>query len=259
MTRSPGSAVSKGLRLRRHLPGALCMLLLAVAALGPTYAADAKPLTAILLVARGELTDSDFADSVVLVMNNLGPAPIGIIVNRPTQVPVARLFPQLTRLVHVRDKVYFGGPVEFGSVWFLFRAATPPEHAVRAFGDTYISANRELLLQLLRRDRPMDGLRIFIGHSGWAPGQLEAEIARGSWTLEHAESDAIFNGKSEHPWPAPPPAKRMRSIQPSHSLRVWIRSGGVRGPVEAVAGRASLKRVRGVAGDFCPSDNGGRT
>jgi len=54
---------------------------------------------------------------------------------------------------------------------------------------------------LLGRDKPMDGLRIFIGHSGWAPGQLEAEIARGDWALGPAEPDAIFNGKSEHPWP----------------------------------------------------------
>ena len=51
----------------------------------------------------------------------------------------------------------------------------------------------------------MDGLRIFIGHSGWAPGQLEGEIARGAWMLEHADPDAIFNRKSEHPWPAPDP------------------------------------------------------
>jgi putative transcriptional regulator len=49
----------------------------------------------------------------------------------------------------------------------------------------------------------MDNLRIFIGHAGWAPGQLEAEIERGAWTLEHADADAIFKGKSEHPWPAP--------------------------------------------------------
>ena len=50
----------------------------------------------------------------------------------------------------------------------------------------------------------MEGLRIFIGHSGWAPGQLEAEIARGAWTLERAEPDAIFKGRAEHPWPTPP-------------------------------------------------------
>jgi putative transcriptional regulator len=47
----------------------------------------------------------------------------------------------------------------------------------------------------------MDGLKIFIGHAGWAPGQLEAEINRGAWNLERADSEAIFNGKSEHPWP----------------------------------------------------------
>ncbi|MBV8404418.1 MAG: YqgE/AlgH family protein, partial [Gammaproteobacteria bacterium] len=61
---------------------------------------------------------------------------------------------------------------------------------------------RELLLRLLGRDKPMENLRIYIGHSGWAPGQLEAEIARGAWSLERAEPDAIFKGKSEHPWPA---------------------------------------------------------
>ena len=166
-----------------------------------------KSLTAILLVARGELRDSDFAGSVVLVMNNLGPAPIGVVINRPTQVPVSRLFPDLKRLAPLHDKVYFGGPVEFGTVWFLFRAPRAPEHAVKALEGIYLSANRKLLLQLLGRDKPMDGLRIFVGHSGWAPGQLEAEIARGDWALQHAGSDAIFNGKSERPWPEPQSSK----------------------------------------------------
>jgi putative transcriptional regulator len=99
----------------------------------------------------------------------------------------------------VRDKVYFGGPVDFGSVWFLFRAATPPEHAIQAFDGVYLSADRPLLLQLPGRDKPMDSLRIFFGHAGWAPGQLEAEIDRRDWTLKRAEAEAIFSGKSEHP------------------------------------------------------------
>jgi len=149
------------------------------------------------------LTDPDFAGSVVLVMNNLGPGPVGVIINRPTPVPVAQLFPDLKRLAQLHDKVYFGGPVAFGSVWFLFRATTPPEHAVQAFEGICVSADRRLLQQLLGRDKPMDGLRIFFGHSGWAPRQLEAEIAHGDWTLARAEAETIFSGKPEHPWPAP--------------------------------------------------------
>jgi putative transcriptional regulator len=181
--------------------GAACALLFLVATSWPASAEDAKRLTAILLIARSELPDPNFEGSVLLVMNNLGPAPIGIIVNRPTHVAVAEVFPDLKRLARLHDKVYYGGPVEFGSVWFLFRAATPPAHAIQAFDGVCLSANRKLLLQLLGRDKPMDGLRIFVGHAGWASGQLEAEIDRGDWTLARADANAIFNGKSEHFWP----------------------------------------------------------
>jgi putative transcriptional regulator len=197
------SPANSAFRLRRVLAQALCVLLLPASPALPAAAEDTKPLTAILLVARGELRDPNFADSVVLVMNHLGPAPVGLVINRPTDMPVSRLFPDLKRLAALPDKVYFGGPVELTSVWFLFRAARPPEHAVQAFGGVYLSTNQELLLQLLGRDKPMDNLRIFIGHSGWGPGQLEAEIAQGAWQLEHADPDAIFSHKSEHRWPAP--------------------------------------------------------
>jgi putative transcriptional regulator len=199
--------VSIGFCLQRYVAG-LCALLLLSGSSWPTYAADEKPLTAILLIARDDLSDSDFAGSVVLAMNNLGPAPVGIIINRPTSVPVSRLFPDLKRLAQVRDNVYFGGPVEFESVSFLFRAATPPAQAIQACDGVYLSTDRELLLRLLGRDKPMEGLRIFVGHAGWAPGQLEVEIARGDWTLKTAEPQAIFNGKSEHPWPSSQAPKR---------------------------------------------------
>jgi len=195
--------VSEGSSLQRRAAGLLAALLLLAGASWLTAAEDTKRLTAILLVAKGELRDPNFADSVVLVMNNLGPAPVGLVVNRPTEIPVARLFPDLKQLTQLHDKVYLGGPVDLESVWFLFRAEKAPEHAIQAFAGIYVSSSRDLLERLLGRAKPMDGLRIFIGHSGWAPGQLEAEIARGAWTLERADSDSIFKRKSEHPWPTP--------------------------------------------------------
>ena len=197
-----------GFCLQRYAAGALCALLLLCGLSWPASAPDEKPLTAILLIARDGLPDSIFADSIVLVMNNLGPAPVGIVINRPMSIPVSRMFPDLKRLAQLPDRVYFGGPVDFGSVWFIFRAATPPEHAIQAIDGVYLSADRQLLLQLLGRDKPMDSLRIFVGHAGWAPGQLETEIERRDWTLKRAETEAIFSGKSEHSWPSPRDPKR---------------------------------------------------
>jgi len=195
---------------QQYVAAALCALLFLSGSSRPASGADTKPLSAILIVARDDLPDSNFADSIVLVMNNLGPGPVGIIINRPMPIPVSHLFPDIGRLAQVRDKVYFGGPVDFGSVWFLFHAITPPEHAIKACDGVYLSADRELLLQLLGRNKPMDSLRIFLGHAGWAPGQLEAEIERRDWTSKRAEMEAIFSGKSEHPWPSPQ--------EPEHSI-----------------------------------------
>ena len=191
---------------------ALCVFLLLLGVSWSSAADDAKPLTTILLVARAELPDSNFKDAVVLVMNNVGPAPGGVIINRPTRISVSRLFPDVESLQQLDDKVYFGGPVQVRFLSFLFRAATPPEDAIRVVDDVYISANRPLLLKLLARDKPMEGLRIFIGYSGWAPGQLEDEIARGDWTLKPADASTIFDRKSDRVWPeesAPEGARRI--------------------------------------------------
>jgi putative transcriptional regulator len=188
-----------------------CALLLLGGVFSPASADDKAPLTTILLVARSSLNDPNFKNSVVLVMNNLAPAPAGVILNRPTQIPVAKLFDDIKGLAKVDDKLYFGGPVAIDLASFVFRADSPPEHATRVMEGVYFSTDRELLVKLLARDSPMDGLRIFIGFSGWAPGQLEAEIERGDWTLAPADGDAIFGHKSEHPWPERSPDEGHRS------------------------------------------------
>ncbi|HXS20815.1 MAG TPA: YqgE/AlgH family protein [Steroidobacteraceae bacterium] len=161
-----------------------------------------RSLTSILIVAQGVVSDPNFGGSIVVVMNNLGPAPVGIIVNRPMPLTVARLFPDVKRLAQVDDKVYFGGPVEFPEVWYLFRAKTAPASAIQVCAGVYVSSDRKFLLELLDRRKPMEGLRIYIGHAGWAPGQLQAEIEGGAWLPRRADADSIFNAKPQRPWPA---------------------------------------------------------
>ncbi len=210
--------MKKALRIRHCLAAVLVAVLLLPGLPGTTSAAGApaaKPtpapaqgeaakrsLTSILIVAQGVVSDPNFGGSIVLVMNNLGPAPIGVIVNRPMPLTVARLFPQVKHLAHIDDSVYFGGPVEFPEVWYLFRAKTGPKSALQVCDGVYVSSDQNYLLELLGRRKPMDGLRIFIGHAGWAPGQLQAEIEGGAWLPRRADAASIFNAKPQRPWPS---------------------------------------------------------
>src|SRR6185369_10357124 len=41
----------------------------------------------------------------------IAPGPVGVITNRPTAVPVSRLFPDIEGLKQHDARVYFGGPV----------------------------------------------------------------------------------------------------------------------------------------------------
>lgn len=194
----------------RNAIARLFMTVLAAASCA-LLAGAASDATTLLIVPRSDLPDPNFKDSVVLVMNNLGPAPAGLIVNRPTRVTVAQLFPDVPKLAQSSAKVYFGGPVDIAAVSFLVRATSPPGHAVRVLEGLYLSTDGDLLRKLLARDQPMEGLRIFVGYAGWGPGQLEGEIARGDWTLKPANSSAIFGGP-EHPWPSPAEAESGRRI-----------------------------------------------
>jgi putative transcriptional regulator len=154
---------------------ALCAVVVLCAMSWSTFADNAKLLTTILLVARAELPDPNFKDSIVLVMNHIGPSPAGVIINRPTRIPVSRLFPEIETLAHLDDKVYFGGPVgiQSESVSFLFRSDKPPEMpAIEVLDGVYFSTDRDLLRQLLARDKPMEDLRVFIG-ARLGRGQLE--------------------------------------------------------------------------------------
>jgi putative transcriptional regulator len=164
---------------------ALCALLVLCGSSWSTLADDAKRVTAIFLVARAELPDPRFKDSVVLVMNQMRPVPVGVIINKPTRITVSQLFPELERLAGLDDKVYFGGPVD---------------DVTEVLDGVYFSTNGELLRELLGRDKPVEGLRIFIGYSSWAPGQLESEVSHGDWNLAPANASAIFDGKPERRW-----------------------------------------------------------
>ena len=175
----------------------VCALFLALASAAlPCHADDAGSF----LVAREDLPDPNFGHAVVLVMPPDGPGVLGIIVNRPTRIPLSKLFPSEPKLAKLDDRVFFGGPVSPQTVSFVFRADKPPEDATEVMAGVFISSDSDLLRELFAREKPTEGLRVFVGYAGWAPGQLEGEVARGDWHRVDADARSLFDRRPESLW-----------------------------------------------------------
>jgi putative transcriptional regulator len=164
---------------------------------------------AVLLVAAPELSDPNFFQTVVLVMFPATSGPTGVILNRPTRYTLKEAFPDEPQLKAKPDPLYFGGPVRPAGLMFLFRhrdgsggarsGSAVPAEALPVLDDLYLGSDGDLLDGLLRQ--PNGGVqRYFVGYSGWAPMQLQAEIAQGAWHVLPADLDTILRMDVKTMW-----------------------------------------------------------
>ena len=176
---------------------AVTLLLVFLAAEGT--AAPVKPAAGVFLVAKPSIDGGPFWQSVVLLLQHDENGTLGLIVNRATDVPLSEALPDLER-EETKLPLHFGGPVALDGLLFLFVADEPPDGVAHVMGSVYFSGDRKILDRLLKESKRRPGLKVFLGHSGWAPGQLLSEIARGSWELVRADAQTVFEKDPEKMW-----------------------------------------------------------
>lgn len=172
--------------------GILLSLTAALLLAPPPALAQAETARTFLLVAQPDMLDPNFSRTVVLVMRPEDGGPLGVILNRPTNVQLRELFPERAELTGRDDLVFFGGPVQPDALLFAFRSAVKPPKGLNVTGDIYISGFSEVLDELLKHPENAREQRFFAGYAGWAQGQLEFEITRGGWYTLPLDVDAIF-------------------------------------------------------------------
>jgi putative transcriptional regulator len=161
----------------------------------------AIPTQGMLLVASPGMADPRFKEAVVLLLEHGREGTLGVIINRATKLTLARVLPDLDVPGKDRHKLFFGGPVGLNMLLFLIRSEDPPGGAENVVTDVYYSADRATLEGLLARRAGVDTLRLYVGHSGWAPGQLATEIAHGDWSLVPGDAPILFEKDIETIWP----------------------------------------------------------
>jgi putative transcriptional regulator len=148
-----------------------------------------------LLIAGPSLVDPNFWRTVVLIVEHSDDGALGLVLNRKSETSVGEAVPQLVELVELDQQLYIGGPVQPSSVIVLAEFEDPSDAALLSFDDVGVLGTAVSL------EQPVAGVRrgrAFVGHSGWGPGQLDAELERGDWFLEPARrEDAFCKGAGE--------------------------------------------------------------
>ena len=152
------------------------------------------------LIATRDLRDPRFSRTVVLLFEHGPEGTLGLIVNRPTTRKLAELLPEMEGLAERDDTVYVGGPVLPGAMLMLVRSDSAPADSLQALDGVHYSGSRELLAELIGRGDGGELFRVYAGHAGWAPGQLEWEVKRRSWHVVPADGAAVFDEEPLELW-----------------------------------------------------------
>ena len=180
------------------------------------------------LVAHRDLQDPNFSRTVVLVLRHDEQGTSGLIINRPTEVKISSLLPDVDDPGERRGIVYDGGPVSRDRVVMLLRSKAKVEESRRIFDDVHVSRSAELLRRLMQTNGARLHYRVYTGHAGWAPGQLAAEFERGDWHVRAADAEMVFDESPHEIW------KMLLPRDPSRS------AGLVRGELPPVVRIADL-------------------
>ena len=148
-----------------------------------------------LLVASPELPDPNFARAVVLVLRADDEGAIGVVLNRPTNLVPATIFPELEdSLATYAGHLFRGGPIAPTRLLYIVRGlAAATVAGPEVLDKVFLSIDDESLPDMARLADGANELRLYAGHAAWVPGQLQAEINAGGWQVLPGTPELVFH------------------------------------------------------------------
>lgn len=160
-------------------------------------------LTGQLLVATPELEDPNFVETVILMIEHNEKGAMGLVINRPlAKGPIADLLKGLgAESDDVKGEIvlHYGGPVgpEKG---FVLHSDDYADKGTTVVGSGLaVTTDVEIVRAIGQGKGPRRSI-VALGYTGWAPGQLEAEIKAGGWFSIPADAKLIFDEDPKTKW-----------------------------------------------------------
>jgi putative transcriptional regulator len=137
----------------------------------------------LLIATPSIIGDYNFQRSVILLVDEKTTGTVGFILNKPLEYTLDEVIDG----VNIKFPLYYGGPVEQDSLFFIHRTANLIPNSLLIYDDVYWSGDFETVIELLiSKELKEDKIRFFLGYSGWSEDQLETELKSKSWIIANS-------------------------------------------------------------------------
>jgi putative transcriptional regulator len=152
------------------------------------------------LIAMPQMMDPNFRGAVVYVCEHSEKGALGLVINRPTELTLERLFDKIDLRLEIApwkdEPVFFGGPVQTERGFVLHVPAGQYGSTLTVDDDIALTTSKDVLEAIADGGGPSKVL-VTLGYSGWGAGQLEQEIADNAWLTVRADARVIFDMPAE--------------------------------------------------------------
>jgi putative transcriptional regulator len=157
-------------------------------------------LTHHFLIAMPNMADPHFSRTLTYICEHNEQGALGLVVNRPLDMTLSKLLEQVSFSVTSRDcasiPIHFGGPVQTDRGFVLHAPLGQWQSTLAVGSDIGLTTSKDILQAAARGEGPRQML-ITLGYAGWAPGQLEHELAQNAWLTVAAQPEVIFQLPAE--------------------------------------------------------------
>jgi putative transcriptional regulator len=162
------------------------------------------PIAGRLLVATPDLEDPNFYHTIVYIVRHDQTGAMGLVINRRLgRGPIGKLLEGLGVEAEVEGDaeidVHYGGPVERDQGFVLHSPDFVGEDTVVLSQSVALTSSLDVLSAIAAGKGPERSL-FALGYAGWAPDQLERELAAGAWVLVEADDGLLFDPQVESKW-----------------------------------------------------------
>ena len=153
-----------------------------------------------IIITPRDAPDPHFSNSVIVLARYGRTGALGLMLHYKSDLTVQQALKGFKGAEKRTDPVFVGGPVELPAILALLRSKSPAASGDHVTGDLYLLVSRPGIEVALTDGGAASDLRLYIGYSGWGPGQLESEVRRHGWFIFDYDEDTVFDKHPDTIW-----------------------------------------------------------